>query len=147
MKHQRAQSGAQLGDTGTLEEAHRTKFVTTNAAVPNAESSTQQLNDESILQVPDTDVYEALCRGADQSDPAMARFKSLLAGRHRQQYCFLMSDRHPALLIAPARVEQMLADPRVLLIHDMIYPREIEIIKQSAAPYVLLLLFTDFFIT
>ena len=131
LKHQRAQSGALLGDTGSL-EARRSQRDFTNADVTNTDSSTQQQ-----IQVPDTEMYEALCRGADTSDPAMARFKPLLADRHTQQYCFLMRAGHPALLIAPARVEQMLADPRVLLFHDMIYPREMDTIKQSATPYVL----------
>ena len=132
LKHQRAQSGALMGDTGSLEEAHRSQRDSTNADATNTDSSTQQQ-----IQVPDMEVYEALCRGPDTSDPAMARFKSLLADLHTQQYCFLMRTGHPVLLIAPARVEQMLADPRVLLFHDMIYPREMDTIKQSATPYVL----------
>lgn len=137
LKLQCAQSGIQLGETGTLDEARRTRDVPEKAA-SDAESSKQEQNqnEEVVRQVPDTEVYEALCRGADTSDPAMARFKPLLVGRYQQQYCFLMRDGHPALLIAPARVEQMLADPRVLLFHDMIYPHEIEVIKQTAAPYV-----------
>lgn len=137
LKLQRAQSGIQLGETGTLDDVRRTRDAPEKAA-SDAESSKheQNENEEVVRQVPDTEVYEALCRGADTSDPAMARFKPLLADRYQQQYCFLMRDGHPALLIAPARVEQMLADPRVLLFHDMIYPNEIEVIKQTAAPYV-----------
>ncbi|CAH8649975.1 unnamed protein product [Heterobilharzia americana] len=71
----------------------------------------------------ETEVYEALCRGENPFPPAPS--DSLTC-----QYYI----PHVFYKIGPVKQEVLFPDPRIVMWHDLIYPSEIEKIKEVATP-------------
>ena len=72
------------------------------------------------------EVYEALCRGEDRMS---SRLRSTLN-------CFYWPTalKHPALTLTRIKVEQAFAQPLLLLFHDVLSDREIQVIKELSGP-------------
>lgn len=70
--------------------------------------------------------YEKLCRGEIKPD---AKFLSKLK-------CRYVTNKSPFLKIAPLKLEEASLSPYIVVYHDVIYDREIELIKQMAKPRV-----------
>jgi len=67
--------------------------------------------------------YESLCRGEAQAVQVKAR-------------CRYFSGNNPYLLIGPVKEELIYSKPKIWIYHDIIYDREIEIVKRLARPRV-----------
>ncbi|XP_065202601.1 prolyl 4-hydroxylase subunit alpha-2-like isoform X3 [Planococcus citri] len=98
------------GDDGEIEESveERTKPAHNNAVFDNSERMK----------------YEMLCRRDIQLP---LNIKSKLK-------CRYVHKNNPYLKIAPLKEEEAYLEPRILLYRDVIYPNEIEIVKQLAHP-------------
>lgn len=70
--------------------------------------------------------YEQLCRGQLQPKPkVLAQLK-----------CHYVTNSSPFLKIAPLKLEEASLKPYIVVYHDVIYDKEIELIKQMAKPRV-----------
>lgn len=70
--------------------------------------------------------YEKLCRGEVKTNPKeLAQLK-----------CRYVTNKSPFLKIAPLKLEEAKLKPYIVIYHDVIYDREIEVIKQMAKPRV-----------
>lgn len=70
--------------------------------------------------------YEQLCRGQLQPEP------KLLA----QLKCRYVKNGSPFLKIAPLKLEEASLKPYIVVYHEVLYDKEIELIKQMAKPRV-----------
>lgn len=81
-------------------------------------------------------MYEKLCRGEVRPEPhVLAQLK-----------CRYVTNKSPFLTIAPLKLEEASLKPYIVLYHDVIYDREMEVIKQMAKPRVSELK-SDFFLS
>lgn len=70
--------------------------------------------------------YEKLCRGEVIPDPKLvAKLK-----------CRYVTNKSSFLKIAPLKLEEASLKPYIIVYHDVIYDREIELVKQMAKPRV-----------
>lgn len=68
--------------------------------------------------------YEALCRNEVHPEPA------IMAKLH----CRYVTNNSPFLKIAPLKLEEAYHRPDIVIYHDVIYNKEIEVIQQLAKP-------------
>jgi prolyl 4-hydroxylase len=74
--------------------------------------------------LPERSLYELACRGELKPDEA---FLSKLS-------CKYVNNDVPFLRLAPLKLEQVSHDPYIVVYHDVMYDREIEVIKKIAKP-------------
>lgn len=93
---------------------------------PNLEKAVVGFVESSIhkRKLPERDYYEALCRNEVHPDPA------LLA----KLRCRYVTNKSPFLKIAPLKLEEAYLKPYIVIYHDVISDKEIEVIKQMAKP-------------
>lgn len=51
--------------------------------------------------------------------------------------CRLVTRGHPALLLQPVKVEEQSLDPRIVVLHDLLTERQVNILRQLGEPKVL----------
>lgn len=83
-------------------------------------------NDSLDINHRPANIYQKLCRGIEMRSPEfVAKLK-----------CRYVTKNSPFLMIAPIKMEELSSDPYLVIFHDVIYDREIEIIKYIAKPKV-----------
>lgn len=96
---------------------------------PDLDEIQQNKNDRPYTDVYtnyERKTYEQLCRGQLQPKPkVLAQLK-----------CRYVSNKSSFLKIAPLKLEEASLKPYIVVYHDVIYDREIELIKQMAKPRV-----------
>ncbi|GAB6023810.1 hypothetical protein CHUAL_008556 [Chamberlinius hualienensis] len=93
-----------------------------NLASNKKSSSVDQ--DRSRTPLSDVDKFDALCRGE----------KLRSAAYEAQLKCYYKTGPHPYLLLNKLKVEENHLHPPLLTLHDVIYDKEIELIKSIATP-------------
>lgn len=68
--------------------------------------------------------YQALCRGEKRRTPA----------QEKNLKCYLRHNNHPLLYLQPIRLEVQNESPFISVIHNLMTPREAEMVRELAAP-------------
>lgn len=72
----------------------------------------------------ETIIYSQLCQGKLQPAPS----------KLRELRCRYVTNNEPYLLIGPFKLEEVHKDPKIVLYHDAMYDREIDVLKRMAYP-------------
>lgn len=73
---------------------------------------------------PGKELYEMLCRGEKPENSV----------RHGQLYCRYFTNNRPFYLLQPFMIEEVAKYPYIVLYHDLMFEKEIELIKEISAP-------------
>lgn len=116
-------------DNKYMYETEISEMIEEPTSTPNENHTSNYHHDEIH------NAYHKLCRGELVPDP------KILA----QLKCRYVMDKSPFLKISPIKLEEVSLNPHVVVYHDVIYDREIELIKQMAKPRVHSFFFTNIF--
>lgn len=78
----------------------------------------------SVRDTPERKLYESLCRNEVQPDPKL----------QAKLHCRYVTNKSPFLKIAPLKLEEAYLQPYIVIYHDVMYDKEIELVKQMAKP-------------
>lgn len=92
----------------------------------DVETQTTGTVDPKVYTSEERRQYEKLCRGENVRDAKLLS----------QLKCRYVTNKSPFLKIAPLKLEEASLKPYIVIYHDVIYDREIELIKQMAKPRV-----------
>ncbi|XP_033164310.1 prolyl 4-hydroxylase subunit alpha-1 [Drosophila mauritiana] len=81
-------------------------------------------SDPAIFDMTERRAYEMLCRG--ELKPSPSDLRSLR--------CRYVTNRVPFLRLGPLKLEEVHADPYIVIYHDAMYDSEIDLIKRMARP-------------
>jgi len=101
------------GDTGSLDLKGYQPFSTGNLRLQKPSNN-----------LPERDVYEMLCRGEKMMDPQI----------EKNLRCRYVTNGVAFLKLQPIKEEEAYLNPRILIYHDVITDKEIEIVKKMAQP-------------
>ncbi|XP_076368275.1 prolyl 4-hydroxylase subunit alpha-1-like [Tachypleus tridentatus] len=81
-------------------------------------------NKQSVSDVPEREKYEMLCRGEKlMSETEESKLK-----------CRYFTNNHPYFLLQPIKEEEAFLKPRIVMYHNILTDKEIEVVKILAAP-------------
>lgn len=110
-------------------ESKADKMLRGDDGSPDLDASQKNHNDRAYTGAYtnyERHTYEQLCRGLLQPEPkVLAKLK-----------CRYVTNSSPFLKIAPLKLEEANLIPYIVVYHDVIYDKEIELIKQMAKPRV-----------
>lgn len=83
-----------------------------------------ELHKKQPVRYTEHSIYEALCRGDLRQTPA----------QQRDLVCKYVTNNVPFLKIAPLKLEEANKSPYIVIYHEVMYDKEIELVKSLARP-------------
>lgn len=118
-----------LKELAREDELKSDKMLRGDDGSPDADQNQDEFKEAvqtAVYNVHERRTYEQLCRNEIGPDPkVLAQLK-----------CRYVTNKSAFLKIAPFKLEEASLEPRIVVYHDVIYDKEIELVKQMAKPRV-----------